>query len=61
MNGGFSLIGLVVWVLILAGIFWIAAITPWRPLRIVVNGFGILIVALSLWNLVAQFLWYRRS
>ena len=31
MNGGFSLIGLVVWVLILAGIFWIARITPWLP------------------------------
>jgi len=62
MNGGFSLIGLVVWVLILAGIFWIARFTPWRPVRIVMNGFGILLVALSLLNLVAQVLWwFRRS
>jgi hypothetical protein len=61
MNGGFSPIVLVVWVLILVGIFWIAAITPWRPLRMVLKGFGILLVALSLWNLVVQILWFRRS
>jgi hypothetical protein len=54
MEGGFSLISLVVWVLILAGIFRIAAITPWRPLRMVLNGFGILLAALSL----AQILWW---
>jgi hypothetical protein len=57
----FSLIGLVIWIVILAGIFGLARITPWRPLRIVVNGFGILLVALSLWNLVAQILRFRRS
>jgi hypothetical protein len=62
MDGGFNLIGLVVWILILGGIFGVAWITPWRPVRIVVNGFGILLVALSLWNLVAQILWsFRRS
>jgi len=61
MHGGFSLIGTVVWVLILAGIFWVARITPWRPLRIGVYGFGIALVALSVWNLVAQILWYGRS
>jgi hypothetical protein len=59
MNGSFSLIGFVVWVLMLVGIFWIARITPWRPLRIAVNGFGILLVVLSVWQLVV--LWYRRS
>jgi hypothetical protein len=62
MNGRFSLIGLVAWALILAGIFWTARITPWRPLRIGVYGFGIVLVAISVWNLlVARFLpWYRR-
>ena len=55
----FSPIGLVIWILILVGIFGVARITSWRPLRIVVNGFGILLVAVSLWNLVA--LWFRRS
>jgi hypothetical protein len=49
----FSLIGLIFWILILAGIFAVARITPWRPLRIVVNGIGILLVAITLWNLVA--------
>ena len=57
----FSPIGLVIWILILVGIFGVVRITPWRPLRIVVNGFGILLVAISLWNLVAQILWFRRS
>jgi hypothetical protein len=59
MVGRFSLIGAVVWVLILAGIFWIARLTPWLPLRIVVNGIGILLVALSLWGLVALILYWR--
>jgi len=61
MQGGFSLIALVVWVLILAGIFWIGRIVPWLPLKIVVNGFGILLVAISVLNLVTQILWYWRS
>jgi hypothetical protein len=53
MNGRFSLIGLVVWVLILAGIFGVAWISPWLPLRIVLNGFGIMLVAVTLWNLLS--------
>jgi hypothetical protein len=52
----FSPFGVVIWILMLAGIFGVARITPWRPLRIVVNGFGILLVAITLWNLVAQIL-----
>jgi hypothetical protein len=59
MEGRLSLIQLVIWILILVGIFGVARISPWRPLRIVVNGFGILLVALTVWNLLAAFHWFR--
>jgi hypothetical protein len=59
MEGRLSLIELVIWILILVGIFVVARISPWRPLRIVLNGFGILLVAVTVWNLLAAFRWFR--
>jgi hypothetical protein len=62
MEGGYSLILGVIWILVLGGIFAVARILPWWPLRMLVNGFGMLLVAVTLWNLVGQFLfWFRRS
>ena len=62
MQGGFSLIGFVIWILLIAGIFGVARFMPWWPLRVLVNTVGMLLVALSLWNLVALFLsWLRRA
>ena len=52
MNGGFSLIGLVIWILILAGIFWLGRITPWFPVRIALQGIAILLAVLGLVQIV---------
>jgi hypothetical protein len=55
VNGGFSILALVVWLLVLAAILGIARVVSWRPLRIVINLFGLLLVGISVWNIATLF------
>jgi hypothetical protein len=59
MDRRLILIRLVFSILISVGILGVARISPWRPLRIVLNGSGILLVAVTLWSLLAALHWFR--